>query len=105
MTEKKNPADMGGEPGGPIDADEHELAFWEWRVDAMNQLLRPAAANLSNTHEGRRAIEALGEEYEKLNYYERKLWSLQALLIEKGVFTAEEFDAKLANIRERTATA
>ena len=68
MTEKKNPADMGGEPAGPIDTTEHELAFWEWRVDAIGQLLRPWGANLTNTHEGRRAIEALGEEYEKLSY-------------------------------------
>ena len=101
MNGKTNPADMGGEPGGPIDSEEHELAFWEWRVDAMNQLLRPAGANLSNTHEGRRAIEALGEDYEKLNYYERKLYSLQALLIEKDVFTDAEFDAKLAEVRSR----
>ena len=39
MNGKTNPADMGGEPGGPIESEEHELAFWEWRVDAMNQLL------------------------------------------------------------------
>ena len=70
-------------------------------VDAMNQLMRPVGANLSNTHEGRRAIEALGEDYEKLNYYERKLYSLQALLIEKDVFTDAEFDAKLAEVRSR----
>ena len=101
MNGKTNPADMGGEPGGPIDSEEHELAFWEWRVDAMNQLLRPAGANLSNTHEGRRAIEALGEDYEKLNYYERKLYRLQALLIEKDVFTSAEFDAKLADVCNR----
>ena len=101
MNQKTNPADMGGEPAGPIETDEHELAFWEWRVDAMNQLMRPVGANLSNTHEGRRAIEALGEDYEKLNYYERKLYSLQALLIEKDVFTDAEFDAKLAEVRSR----
>jgi hypothetical protein len=101
MSRKTNPADMGGEPGGPIDTEEHELAFWEWRVDAMNQLLRPAGANLSNTHEGRRAIEALGEDYETLNYYERKLYSLHGLLVEKDVFTDAEFDAKLADVKSR----
>jgi hypothetical protein len=105
MSENKSPADIGGEPAGPIDTDEHELAFWEWRVDAINQLLRPSIAGLVNTHEGRRAIEALGEDYEKLNYYERKLFSIQALLIEKGVFTADEFEAKLADIRKRVAAA
>ena len=32
--------DMGGEPGGgPIDKAEHEVTFWEQRVDAMLVLL------------------------------------------------------------------
>ena len=101
MRKKKNPADMGGEAAGPIDTAEPELAFWEWRVDAMGQLLRPMGANLSNTHEGRRAIEALGEDYQKLNYYERKLWSLQVLLIEKGVFSDDELTIKLEDVRAR----
>ena len=67
----------------------------------MGQLLRPFGADLTNTHEGRRAIEALGDDYEKLNYYERKLWSLQALLIEKGIFSDEELKIKLEDVRSR----
>ena len=62
MTEKKNPADMGGEPAGPIDTTEHELAFGNG-ADAIGQLLRPWG-QFNKYHEGRRAIEALGEEHE-----------------------------------------
>ena len=31
--------DMGGEPAGPIDRHEHDLAPWEKRVDAILRLL------------------------------------------------------------------
>lgn len=59
------------------------------RVDALRQLL--AARGLMTVDELRRGIEAIPEEeYFALTYYERWLRSITALLLEKGVVTAEE---------------
>ncbi len=59
------------------------------RVDALRQIL--AAKKLMTVDELRRGIEAIPEdEYFDLTYYERWLRSLTAIMVEKGVVTAEE---------------
>ena len=35
----RNYHDMGGEPAGPIDREEHPLAYWEKRVEALISVL------------------------------------------------------------------
>ena len=58
-------------------------------MDALRQLLD--ARGLMTVDELRRGIEAIPEEeYFALTYYERWLRSITALLLEKGVVTAEE---------------
>ena len=91
--------DRGGWPDDtPIDRSEHEYSDWERRVDAVHQVL--GAQGIRTTDEMRRAIESLSlEQYESLSYYEKWTAALEILLIEKGILTAEEIDAKAAELR------
>lgn len=93
--------DRGGWPTAePIAQEEHSLADWERRVDALHNVL--GAKGLRRTDEMRRAIESLPpEQYETMSYYERWTAALEILLLEKGILTAEEIDARMA-ARERT---
>ena len=93
--------DRGGWPDDtPIDRSEHEYSDWERRVDAVHQVL--GAQGIRTTDEMRRAIESLPpERYEALSYYEKWTAALEILLIEKGILTAAEIDAKAAELRER----
>ncbi len=93
--------DMGGRPSDePIDRSEHTLMDWERRTNALVGVLREK--RLINTDELRRGIEAIpAREYESLTYYERWSASLERLLVEKGLLTTEEIDARAAGLRER----
>jgi len=51
--------------------------------------------------ESRRMQEALGEDYHKFPYYERWLQAVTWLMLEKGVFSQEELEAKQAEVRAR----
>jgi hypothetical protein len=91
--------DMGGSPGGPIDKGQHEVQDWERLADAVTILLDKKGVKTTDQH--RRAQESLPlEQYEALSYYERWTAATEALLIEKGVLTQEEIDAKSAELRE-----
>lgn len=95
----QGPHDMGGLPGGPVDRSEHQLSFWEWRVDAMVRLLFKAGI-LVDFAELRRAIENLGPDaYDGLSYYERWTAAVAALLVEKGVVSQDEIDSKVAALK------
>ena len=87
--------DVGGLPHGPIDRTEHELTFREWRVDAMVRLLM-AAGVIVDFAELRRAIEDFSQgDYDELGYYERWSRAVAVLLVEKGLLTQEEIDARV----------
>jgi hypothetical protein len=92
--------DLGGSPGaGPIDKSQHEIEDWERLADAVTVVLDKKG--LKTTDELRRAIESLGpERYRELSYYERWIAATELLLIEKGVLTHEEIDAKTAELEE-----
>jgi hypothetical protein len=90
--------DLGGLPAGPIDTTPHNPTFWEKQIDALNTLL--AQKGLRRTDENRRYIEMLGREaYDTLSYYERWTTALARQLVDKGVLTQDEIDAKVAEIR------
>ena len=95
--------DRGGRPADlqtPINRHEHTLADWERRVDAVHQVL--GARGIRTTDEMRRAIESLPPaQYEALSYYERWTAALEILLIEKGILTAAEIDARAAHLRQQ----
>jgi hypothetical protein len=104
MAEDKDRAhhDMGGLPAGPVDRSEHEAAFWEKRVDAIMMLLSDKQRQLMRVDELRRGIESLGSDaYDKLGYYERWIASIAGLLVEKGVLTQQEIDARIAQLRSQ----
>ncbi len=107
MTDQQTPNpkvhDLGGEPGGgPINQVEHEVTFWEQRVDAMLMLLADKKRRIIDTAELRRGIESLGPEaYDTLSYYERWAASIASTVIEKGIVTQAEIDQRVAEIRTR----
>lgn len=88
--------DIGGLPGaGPIDQSQHDLADWEILADAVNQAL--GARGIKRTDEMRRAREEMDSAaYRDMNYYERWIASIEAILIEKNILTREEIDRRVA---------
>ena len=96
----RGPHDIGGLPAGPVDTAPHDMTFWEKQIDAMNMLL--AQKGLRRTDENRRYVEMLGQDaYDRLTYYERWTAALARQLIDKGVLTQDEVDAKVAEIRAK----
>ena len=94
----KAPHDIGGDPGGPIDAADHEKAFWEHRADAIRNLTR----HIARVDELRRIQESLGRElYDTLGYTERQMTSLVQVFLEKGILTTAELAHKIAEIEAR----
>jgi hypothetical protein len=94
--------DLGGLKAGPVDLAPHDMTFWEKQIDAMNTLL--AQKGLRRTDENRRYVEMLGKDaYDTLSYYERWTAALARQLIDKGVLTQDEIDAKVAEIRAKHA--
>ncbi len=94
--------DMGGQPAGPVDRHEHDTAFWEKRVDAIMMLLTGKERRLMTVDELRRGIESLAPDvYDKLGYYERWIASIASILVEKGLLTQTELDARIAALKAK----
>ena len=93
--------DRGGLPSAePIDRSTHELADWERLTNALVGVLRHRG--LFTVDELRRGIESLPpDRYESYSYYERWSSSLETVLVEKGVLTREEIDAKVKAVGRR----
>lgn len=92
------PHDLGGAPGGPIGKGQHEIQDWERLADALNAVL--GQKGIKTTDEHRRAQESLPD-YADLGYYERWTAANEELLVEKGILTREEIDAKAAELAKR----
>jgi hypothetical protein len=96
----RGPHDLGGLSAGPVDTSPHDMTYWEKQIDAMNMLL--AQKGLRRTDENRRYVESLGHDaYSTLTYYERWTAALARQLIDKGVITQDELDAKIEGVRGR----
>ena len=85
--------DVGGMHGfPPIEQEPDEPPFhadWEAHVFALNRAL--IGKGVYNLDEFRDAVERLPpQEYLAASYYERWFRAITALLVEKGVCTAEE---------------
>ncbi len=77
-----------------IDLTEYELADWELLTDALGRAL--SDVGLVNTEEHRRGIESMPRDaYERASYYERWLFSMETILMEKGVLAPGELDSRL----------
>ena len=95
--------DMGGDPAGDINHDQHDFALWEKRVDALMVLV--SSAGLMNTDSLRRVLEDMGEEaYESMTYYERWIASVSQNMVEAGAFSTAELAEKMAQVKTRGAT-
>lgn len=95
--------DMGGRPGaGPIDPHEHVLADWERRTDAIARALGAGDEPIIRVDESRRMIESFTpEEYDSLSYYQKRVVSIERLLIEKQILTKDEVDRRLVEQNAR----
>ncbi|MBO42386.1 MAG: ScnB-like protein [Rhodospirillaceae bacterium] len=88
---------MGGLEAGSVDANDHNHAPWEKKIDAIRNLL--SKQNYFSVDELRRAIETLGPGvYDNLNYYERWTAAVTRLLQEKGVITTDELGRMMATV-------
>lgn len=92
--------DMGGRAKdfGPIDHDDHQIEDWERLADAVNFVLN--VKGHKTTDEMRRAIESL-DEYKEMSYYERWAAAAELLVVEKGLLTKQEIDARAAELERR----
>lgn len=103
---RKGVHDMGGDAAGPVDRHEHAPTLTERRIDALMQLLRQKPRAFWRTDENRRTLESLAPEvYDGHGYYARWTLGMRSLLVEKGVLTAAEIEAKLAEVKARLAKA
>ena len=99
-------SDLGGLPAGSIDRSEHEPTMTERRIDAMMILLRAKPRSFWVSDENRRTIESLEPTtYAESSYYERWVLAMKSLLLEKGILTEQELDAKVAEVRSRKSLA
>jgi len=98
----RSPQDIGGLSEGPIDPSEHNLTFWEKQADGLRAAV--GSKGLMSSHESRRAIESLGHDaMERLTYYERWTAALSRQMVDRGVLSQDEIDAKVAQVRKRLA--
>ena len=98
----RGPHDVGGLPEGPVNTEAHDMSFWEKQIDALHALVGDAKRCIVPKGQNRRYVEALGEDvYNTLNYYERWTATMSQQLLEKGIVTRDEIDAKVREIRDR----
>jgi hypothetical protein len=97
--------DMGGQPAGRVERDEHDYADWEKRVDALMMILSGIRGpkRLITVDELRKNIEVLPPEaYDAMGYYERWIVSVTQTLIQRGIITTAELARKMAEVDERS---
>ncbi len=93
--------DLGGMDGfGPVRAEVNEPVFHHpWEGVVFGLVAAMSAQRLSNTHAFRHAIERMEPlHYLSSTYYEHWLTAVATLLIEKGVMTREELEARTGGV-------
>ena len=94
--------DVGGLEFGPIDREEHDLALWEKRTDAMLRLLVSPNKGAFTVDGMRRVIEDYGQQqYDRTTYYEKWIRAVRNLIVERNIVTREEIEARMAEVRAR----
>lgn len=89
--------DMGGNPAGPIELDEHPTEPWAKTLTAIFSAVREKG--LTTVDELRRHLEDLPPEVYDRGYFER--WAEAACdhLEEKGMLTRAEVEARMDKIK------
>ena len=104
MNEPWGPHDLGGQAGGPIDLSEHDVAHWEWQIDAMVRLALKKGL-ISDFAELRDGIEQLTpDDYDRCTSSARWARALAHALVSRGVVDETLLEAKVAAIRARQET-
>jgi hypothetical protein len=94
--------DVGGLAMGPIDREEHDLALWEKRTDAILRLLVTPGKRAFTVDGMRRVIEDYGQqEYDRTTYYEKWIRAVRNLVVEQEILTRDEVEARMTEIRAR----
>jgi hypothetical protein len=94
--------DVGGLELGAIDREDHDLALWEKRTDAMLILLVGAKKAAFKVDAMRRVIEDYGQqEYDRTTYYEKWIRAIRNLLVEQEVLTREEIEERMEDVARR----
>ncbi|MBX9589977.1 MAG: nitrile hydratase subunit beta [Hyphomonadaceae bacterium] len=94
--------DVGGLEFGSIDREEHDPALWEKRTDAMLRLLVGPSKRAFTVDGMRRVIEDYGQQqYDRTAYYEKWIRAVRNLIVEQGVVSREEIEARMAEVREK----
>ncbi len=99
--------DMGGMHGlGPIVIEENEPAFheeWERRMLGMVRAMN--VSRQMTLDEFRHAVERMDpSHYLGSSYYEHWLGGAEILFVEKGLFSQEEYDARLTELKRERDT-
>src|SRR4051794_28986254 len=99
--------DLGGMHGfGPVPREGHEMdgsAPWEQTVQGLFRVA--LAQRLLNLDEFRHGIERMDPlRYLEAAYYDRWYTSVECILIEKGVVTEEELEARTALLNDHPTT-
>ena len=93
------PHDIGGEAAGPVDTADHGMAFWEKQANAFRMAV--VGNRIVKLDELRRASEDTGEQYGKLAYFELTTTAMRNVLMEKGLISESELEAKMSEVRSR----
>jgi len=96
--------DLGGMQGfGPVEREEHEPPFHAaWEATVMAMMRAAGGRGLYNLDEFRHAIERMKPaDYLSATYYEKWLDGVTRLLVEKGVVTEADLDARTAFFEAR----
>jgi hypothetical protein len=96
--------DIGGMEAGPVEVAEHPAEPWQKTTMAMRVALGKGKHDLIMVDELRRAIEDLPpDDYNNFAYFEKWIAALTNLLVEKGVLTRDEVEARVKDLREARA--
>jgi len=95
----KSAADIGGDKAGGVDTTDHGMKFWERQANGLRSVMQ--RIKLVKTDELRRAAEDLGDQYAKLEYFERTTLALRTILLEKCLITERELQSKMDEVRAR----
>jgi hypothetical protein len=97
--------DNSGHAATPPQPQTQDMTFWEKQIDALHTLIGDDKRHIVGRDENRRAVESVGDDvYDTMNYYERWTAATCRQLIDKGILTQAEIDARIAEIRNRIAT-
>ncbi len=94
------PHDIGGRNLGPINFIEKEKSSLDKRIDILQRLIGWVGAKVYRVDELRFKIEGLSkEDYTKFKYYEKWLYAIYNLLVDKDVLTDREIKEKISSYK------